>query len=85
METKNKWKGILFGGVAASTAEIVTFPIDLVKTRMQLQGELGKSAIYRNSFHAALRIVQTEGAFALYKVLTCYGDDACLHSSSSTS
>jgi hypothetical protein len=30
----------LLGGVASCSAELVTFPIDFVKTRLQVQGQL---------------------------------------------
>jgi solute carrier family 25 protein 14/30 len=68
METKAVWKGLVFGGISASAAEIATFPIDSVKTRMQLQGELGKQRVYSNSLEAAVRITRTEGVSSLYKV-----------------
>lgn len=68
METKSVWKGLIFGGISASAAEIATFPIDSVKTRMQLQGELGKRSIYSNSWQATIHIARAEGVLALFKV-----------------
>ncbi|RZC39004.1 Mito carr domain containing protein [Asbolus verrucosus] len=64
----------LIGGLAAMGATIFSNPLDVLKTRMQLQGELkapGQHAIhYRHSLHAAYVIVKTEGIFALQKGLT---------------
>ncbi|CAG9815639.1 unnamed protein product [Phaedon cochleariae] len=63
----------LTGGVAAMGAVCFTNPLEVVKTRMQLQGELkarGEHAIhYRNVFHAGFSIVKNEGTFALQKGL----------------
>lgn len=42
-------------------------PIDVVKTRMQLQGELGAAAKYKSSLQAFPTIVREEGLLALYK------------------
>lgn len=61
------------GGLAGVGATIVTNPIDIVKTRLQLQGELrAKSehtARYRGILHALYVIARTDGAFALQKGL----------------
>lgn len=37
MESSNVWKGLAFGGIASCIAEAFTLPIDVVKTRLQLQ------------------------------------------------
>lgn len=59
----------LIGGIAACGAGFFTNPLEVVKTRMQLQGELqarGQHAIhYRNSFHAIKTIVKTDGVLAI--------------------
>ena len=61
------------GGLAACCAGVITNPLDVIKTRMQLQGELqqsGKYVVhYRNVFHAAYAIGQADGIFALQKGL----------------
>ncbi|RKP37126.1 mitochondrial carrier domain-containing protein [Dimargaris cristalligena] len=67
---------------AAATAGIVTAtatnPIWLVKTRMQLQSQVGSAAaasangvpVYRNSLHCLYRVAKDEGLRGLYKGLT---------------
>ncbi|KAL3860903.1 hypothetical protein ACJMK2_007066 [Sinanodonta woodiana] len=61
------------GGLAACGAGVFTNPLEVVKTRMQLQGELqaiGKYTVhYRNSFHAFYIIGKTDGLLALQKGL----------------
>ena len=71
METKGLLKGFAFGGIAGSIAETATFPLDVIKTRMQLQGELGAHRQYRSTWDAATKIVRSEGVTALYKVGRC--------------
>ncbi|KAF3699014.1 Kidney mitochondrial carrier protein 1 Solute carrier family 25 member 30 [Channa argus] len=69
MSTVN-WKPFVFGGLASVTAECGTFPIDLAKTRLQVQGQVGdikyREIRYRGMFHALVRIVREEGLRALY-------------------
>lgn len=61
------------GGLAAVCAGCFTNPLDVLKTRMQLQGELqkrGKHVVYyRNIFHAAIVVAREDGIFALQKGL----------------
>uniref|UniRef100_A0AAX7UE08 Solute carrier family 25 member 30 n=1 Tax=Astatotilapia calliptera TaxID=8154 RepID=A0AAX7UE08_ASTCA len=64
------WKPFVFGGLASVTAECGTFPIDLAKTRLQVQGQVGDSKYreirYRGMLHAIMRIGREEGLRALY-------------------
>ncbi|NXU81460.1 KMCP1 protein, partial [Oreotrochilus melanogaster] len=64
------WKPFIYGGLASITAECGTFPIDLTKTRLQVQGQLNdpkyKEIRYRGMFHALVRICKEEGLKALY-------------------
>ena len=55
---------------AASIAETVTYPLDLTKTRLQLQGEVaaGEQVLkYRGMFQTALGIVKEEGLLCLWR------------------
>ncbi|KAM9203501.1 kidney mitochondrial carrier protein 1 isoform 1-T1 [Mergus octosetaceus] len=64
------WKPFLYGGLASITAECGTFPIDLTKTRLQVQGQVNdakyKEIRYRGMMHALVRICREEGLKALY-------------------
>lgn len=63
----------VIGGLAAVGAGCFTNPLEVVKTRLQLQGELkarGQYAVhYRNFFHAFYIIGKTDGILALQKGL----------------
>ncbi|OXA64674.1 solute carrier family 25 member 35 [Folsomia candida] len=65
---------LVIGGMSAVFAGSFSNPLEVIKIRMQLQGELqarGKYAVhYRNAFHAAYIIGRKEGIFALQKGLT---------------
>lgn len=67
--------GFIAGGLAACGAVTFTNPIELVKTRMQLQGELTSKAatnrIYKNPFQALLLIYKNEGVRGIQKGLFC--------------
>lgn len=64
----------LIGGIAAMGATLFSNPIDVLKTRMQLQGELqapGQHTVhYKNIYDAAKIIAKTEGIMALQKGLS---------------
>ncbi|XP_071755559.1 mitochondrial uncoupling protein 4 [Centroberyx gerrardi] len=57
---------------AAAVAEIVTFPLDLTKTRLQIQGEAasGVTVPYRGMVRTAVGIVREEGALKLWQGVT---------------
>ncbi|CAG9761049.1 unnamed protein product [Ceutorhynchus assimilis] len=61
------------GGLAASGACLFSNPFDVLKTRMQLQGELqakGQHTVhYRNPFHAGYVVAKNEGIRGLQKGL----------------
>ena len=61
-----------FGGVAAGMAICVVNPIDVVKSRMQMQGEGVANAgkrVYTGVVGGLTTIAKQEGAKALYKGL----------------
>lgn len=54
-----------FAGICSSTA---TFPIDLVRRRMQLEGAGGKAKIYNHGLAGTFKeIIAKEGLFGLYR------------------
>lgn len=73
--------GFIAGGIAACGAVTVTNPIELVKTRMQLQGELSsKVAVYKNPVQAFGLIYRNEGIRGLQQGLVCgYYYQICLN------
>ncbi|CAG4912971.1 unnamed protein product [Colias eurytheme] len=64
----------IIGGLAGAGATIFTNPMDVVKTRLQLQGELisrkEQATRYRGIFHACYVIAKADGVLALQKGLT---------------
>ncbi|XP_040568698.1 kidney mitochondrial carrier protein 1-like [Lepeophtheirus salmonis] len=64
----------LFGGFSACIAELITFPIDTAKTRLQLQGQRMEAkyakAKYRGMIHCWQTLIREEGASMLYRGLT---------------
>uniref|UniRef100_G3QCC6 Uncharacterized protein n=1 Tax=Gasterosteus aculeatus aculeatus TaxID=481459 RepID=G3QCC6_GASAC len=61
------WKPFIYGGMASIVAEFGTFPIDLTKTRLQVQGQCQYTEVrYRGMFHALFKIGKEEGIRALY-------------------
>ncbi|KAK9397947.1 solute carrier family 25 member 35 [Crotalus adamanteus] len=64
----------LLSGVAACGACLFTNPLEVVKTRMQLQGELRAPGTYtrhyRNVFHAFYTIGRVDGLAALQRGLS---------------
>ncbi|KAM8834591.1 dicarboxylate carrier UCP2-like [Synchiropus picturatus] len=60
-------------GTAACIADLVTFPLDTAKVRLQIQGEsekaAGSGARYRGVFGTITTMVRTEGARSLYSGL----------------
>ena len=73
LSTDARWQGFACGLAGACSAELVTTPLDLVKTRLQVATELGRPparAGYGGGWVAALRaIVRDEGAAELYRGL----------------
>ncbi|XP_067006572.1 mitochondrial uncoupling protein 4 [Anabrus simplex] len=69
------WCTYIVSVVAASIAEVVTYPLDLTKTRLQIQGEKAalnglKNVPYRGMFQTALGIVREEGLLKLWQGVT---------------
>lgn len=61
----------LSGAVAGISEILVMYPLDVVKTRIQLQtAEPGSPGAYTSMFDCFSKIVKTEGASRLYKGIT---------------
>lgn len=62
---------LLLTSSSAVVSEALTFPIDMTKTRLQLQGEGGASALStKGACGTALQIVKQEGVVGLYRGLS---------------
>uniref|UniRef100_A0A6B2ED74 Putative mitochondrial oxoglutarate/malate carrier n=1 Tax=Phlebotomus kandelakii TaxID=1109342 RepID=A0A6B2ED74_9DIPT len=56
--------------IAANMAELVTYPLDLTKTRLQIQGEAMIATQYRGMLATAMGIVREEGTLKLWQGVT---------------
>jgi hypothetical protein len=64
------WRAYLAGGAAGSTAWLFIFPLDVIKSRMQVEGGAGAGAARRLGMLATARAVLREGGVAgFYKGL----------------
>ncbi|XP_051034367.1 solute carrier family 25 member 43 isoform X2 [Phodopus roborovskii] len=61
----SQWSSIVAGSLAGMVSMIVTYPTDLIKTRLIVQNMLKPS--YRGLIHAFSTIYQQEGFLALYR------------------
>lgn len=71
------WCTYIVSVVSASIAEILTYPLDLTKTRLQIQGEkaallngLAQKTQYRGMIKTAVGIVHEEGVLKLWQGVT---------------
>ncbi|KAL5019053.1 hypothetical protein ScPMuIL_004775 [Solemya velum] len=68
------WFKYTLSSIAAIVAETATYPLDITKTRLQIQGELarskGTSIPYRGMVSTALGIAQEEGLTKLWQGVT---------------
>jgi len=64
------WPLFVYGGLSSCIAELSTFPIDTIKTRLQLQGQTLDSQFkqikYRGMIDAFYQIYKQEGFLSLY-------------------
>ncbi|XP_042201259.1 mitochondrial 2-oxoglutarate/malate carrier protein [Callorhinchus milii] len=68
--TSSKGVKFLFGGLAGMGATFFVQPLDLVKNRMQLSGQGGRTKEYKTSFHAVGTILRSEGISGIYTGLS---------------
>jgi len=70
----NNTSPFVYGGVAAVCAEMITFPVDTAKTRLQLQGQKRdrkwEKVRYRGTLHCIASIMKEEGVTSVYKGLS---------------
>ena len=70
----NNTSPFVYGGVAAVCAEMITFPVDTAKTRLQLQGQIRdkrwQKVRYRGTLHCITSIMREEGVTRVYKGLS---------------
>ncbi|NXH15065.1 S2543 protein, partial [Bucco capensis] len=59
------WRAIMAGSLAGMVATIVTYPTDVIKTRLIVQSRLEPS--YEGILHAFYKICHQEGLLALYR------------------
>lgn len=57
---------LLCGALAGAAAQTASYPLDVVRRRMQLYGLSSSLPKYRNTLHALVSIIQTEGIKKLY-------------------
>lgn len=68
--SSSKTSQFVLGGLAGMMATSIVQPIDLIKTRMQLSGEMGVGQVHRSSLSAVASIIRQEGFFNLYNGLS---------------
>eukprot|EP01132_Coremiostelium_polycephalum_P002091 gene2091-2578_t len=66
-------ESLAFGAISGATAQTITYPIDLIRRRLQVQGIGGKENVYTGPFDAFRKIAKEEGVKGLYKgMIPCY-------------
>jgi len=66
MESGSVLKGLVYGGFASCVAETVTMPVDVVKTKLQMDGSGGTAKLYSGAGDCASKLVKAEGPSALF-------------------
>jgi len=66
--SKKTFEPFIIGGISSCNAELITFPSDLIKTRLQIQSKSTDSMQkkYRGMMHCLKTIIKEEGISALY-------------------
>lgn len=68
MQSDSVLKGLAYGACASMIGDVITMPIDVTKTRLQLSGE-GGTKVYKNALDCAMKTARAEGPLALWKGL----------------
>ena len=66
MNINENYTKLLAGGFSGISSLSFTYPTDLVRRRLQMQGFSNKVPIYNGILHTFYKIIKTEGFFALY-------------------
>ena len=66
MQSDSVLKGLVYGGFASCVAETVTMPVDVVKTKLQMDGSGGTAKMYSGAGDCASKLVKAEGPSALF-------------------
>lgn len=61
----SQWSSIMAGSLAGMVAAVVTYPTEVIKTRLIVQNRVEPS--YKGILHAVYMIYQQEGVTALYR------------------
>lgn len=69
---KSIYKEFVYGGLAGMAAAVATHPADLVKVRMQLDGEMSKSTTTARQgvLQTGINVFKSDGVLGLYKGLS---------------
>lgn len=62
-------KKLMLTSLSAMVAETITFPIDLLKTRLQLHGESMQSVRPASAYRIAVEIARNDGVLNMYRGL----------------
>ena len=57
------------GALSTTCGQLVAYPLQLIRTRLQAQGMYGRPIIYKNAFDCARQTVMAEGVLGLYRGL----------------
>lgn len=60
---------LLLGGLSGCIAVTISYPTDLLRRRLQLQGFDKTVPVYKNAFHGVVQILKKEGIKGFYKGL----------------
>ena len=61
---------LLCGAIAGFLSQSVSYPVDTVRRRMQLQGCTGGERLYKNAIDCTAQVFRKEGLFAFYRGLS---------------
>lgn len=69
MENKSVVRGMVYGGAASCVAEVLTMPVDVIKTRLQMDGS-NAVRLYKGSVDCGTKLLRAEGITALWRGLS---------------